>query len=167
MTINANPQIPFQAMPGLQHQTLAGSDEGLKHLSVWRQNMAPGAATPPHRHDCEEVVLVASGSGEVHMQGKVLRFGPDSTLVIPPNVDHQIFNTGSEPMMMVAAFVMGGWLGKSLAGVVQGQGSVLPLTNGIWFWSVAISATAWTLVQRYGQTTTPARREAAAVSASS
>ena len=70
-------------------------------------------------------------------------------------------------LMMVAAFVMGGWLGKSLAGVVQGQGSVLPLTNGIWFWSVAISATAWTLVQRYGQTTTPARREAAAVSASS
>jgi mannose-6-phosphate isomerase-like protein (cupin superfamily) len=29
---------------------------------------------------------------------------PDSTLVIPPNVDHQIFNTGSEPLMMVAAF---------------------------------------------------------------
>lgn len=54
-------------------------------------------------------------------------------------------------LMMVAAFAMGGWLGHSLAGVGQGNGSVLPLTNGIWFWSVLISATAWTLVQRFGE----------------
>jgi mannose-6-phosphate isomerase-like protein (cupin superfamily) len=106
MTIITNTQVPFQHMPGLQHQTLAGSDEGLKHLSVWRQTMAPGAATPPHRHDCEEVVLVASGSGEVHMGGEVLPFGPDSTLVIPPNVDHQIFNTGTDPLVTVAAFAV-------------------------------------------------------------
>lgn len=48
-------------------------------------------------------------------------------------------------LMMVAAFFMGGWLGKSLA--LQND-SVLPLTNGMWFWSVLIAATAWTLVQR-------------------
>ncbi len=54
-------------------------------------------------------------------------------------------------LMMVAAFAMGGWLGRSLAGIAQGSGSVLPLTNGIWFWSVLISATAWTLVQRFGE----------------
>ncbi|QCB48643.1 multidrug effflux MFS transporter [Hydrogenophaga sp. PAMC20947] len=62
-------------------------------------------------------------------------------------------------LMMVAAFGMGGWLGKSLAGIGEGQGSVLPLTNGIWFWSVVITAIAWTLVQRYGQVTTPPQRE--------
>ena len=66
-------------------------------------------------------------------------------------------------LMMVAAFVMGGWLGKSLAGIAQGQGSVLPLTNGIWFWSVVISATAWTLVQRYGESPAPLQRETPAV----
>lgn len=63
-------------------------------------------------------------------------------------------------LMMLAAFGMGGWLGKSLAGIAQGQGSVLPLTNGIWFWSVVITTIAWTLVQRYGQVGTPPRREA-------
>ncbi len=62
-------------------------------------------------------------------------------------------------LMMLAAFGMGGWLGKSLAGIAEGQGSVLPLTNGIWFWSVVITATAWTLVQRYGQLSTPPQRE--------
>jgi MFS transporter, DHA1 family, multidrug resistance protein len=51
-------------------------------------------------------------------------------------------------LMMVLAFFMGGWLGKSLA---ASQGSVQPLTNGMWFWSVLIALTAWTLVQRYGE----------------
>jgi DHA1 family bicyclomycin/chloramphenicol resistance-like MFS transporter len=62
-------------------------------------------------------------------------------------------------LMMVAVFGMGGWLGKSLAGIAQGEASVLPLTNGIWFWSVMITATAWTLVQRYGHSTAPPQRE--------
>lgn len=55
-------------------------------------------------------------------------------------------------LMMVMAFGMGGWLGKSLA---ANPSSVLPLTSGIWFWSVAIAATAWTLVQKHGEPRTP------------
>jgi DHA1 family bicyclomycin/chloramphenicol resistance-like MFS transporter len=47
-------------------------------------------------------------------------------------------------LMMVAAFVVGGWIGPRL------DGTVFVLTNGIWFWSVCISTVAWTLVQRYG-----------------
>jgi DHA1 family bicyclomycin/chloramphenicol resistance-like MFS transporter len=52
--------------------------------------------------------------------------------------------------MMLAAFGMGLWLGHSLAGIAPGQGTVLPLTNGIWFWSVLIATTAWTLVRWNG-----------------
>ena len=51
-------------------------------------------------------------------------------------------------LSMAAAFGMGGWLGVSLAGA----DSVLPPTNGLWFWSVLIAAVAWTLVQRFGET---------------
>ena len=91
-------------LPGIEHLTLAGSGQGLSRLSVWRQSMAPGSATPPHRHDCEEVVLVLEGSGEVHIAGKPIAFGPDTTLVLPADVPHQIFNTGSVPLVTVAAF---------------------------------------------------------------
>jgi DHA1 family bicyclomycin/chloramphenicol resistance-like MFS transporter len=65
-------------------------------------------------------------------------------------------------LMMVAAFGMGGWLGLSLAGVASGTGTVLPLTNGIWFWSVCICAIAWTLVQRHGEVQAPPLRRPAA-----
>ncbi len=48
-------------------------------------------------------------------------------------------------LMMIAAFVVGGWLGRRL------DGTVFALTNGVWFWSVCIAVVAWTLVQRYGE----------------
>ncbi|MGH8846777.1 MAG: Bcr/CflA family drug resistance efflux transporter, partial [Polaromonas sp.] len=48
-------------------------------------------------------------------------------------------------LMMVAAFGMGGWLGSQMDGTVR------PLTNGVWFWSVLIAAMAWTLVRKYGE----------------
>ncbi|MBK9441694.1 MAG: multidrug effflux MFS transporter [Comamonadaceae bacterium] len=47
-------------------------------------------------------------------------------------------------LMMVCAFGMGFWLGGHM------DGTVLPLTLGIWFWSVLIATSAWTLVQRHG-----------------
>lgn len=92
------------SLPGIEHLTLAGAAQGLSRLSVWRQSMAPSCATPPHQHDCEEVVLVVEGSGEVEIGGRRVAFGPDTTLVLPPNVPHQIFNTGSVALVTVAAF---------------------------------------------------------------
>ena len=47
-------------------------------------------------------------------------------------------------VMMLCAFAMGGWLGTHM------DGTVLPLTLGVCFWSVLIAGSAWTLVQRHG-----------------
>ncbi len=54
-------------------------------------------------------------------------------------------------LMTVAAFLMGGWIGRRLGGAATGADAVLVLTQGIWFWSVLIAAIAWTLVQRHGE----------------
>ncbi len=104
MHVHRNAELPHAVLPGIEHTTLAGADLGARHLSVWRQTMAPGAATPPHRHDCEEVVLVQSGRGQVLIDGRAIDFGPDTTLVLPAGVDHQIVNTGDEPVCTIAAF---------------------------------------------------------------
>jgi len=88
-------------IPGVAHTTWAGQAEGLSQLSLWCQAMQPGAATPPHSHDCDEVVLCTAGHGEVHVDGQVHRFGPDSLLVLRRGLVHRIFNTGSEPLETV------------------------------------------------------------------
>ena len=49
-------------------------------------------------------------------------------------------------LMMLAAFVVGNWLGTHM------DGTVFPLALGMWFWSLLIALAAWTLVQRYGKT---------------
>ncbi len=48
-------------------------------------------------------------------------------------------------LMMVLAFAMGGWLGTHMDGTVR------PLTHGVWFWSVLVALTAWTVVRKYGE----------------
>ena len=48
-------------------------------------------------------------------------------------------------LMMLAAFAMGSWLGTHM------DGTVLPLTLGVWFWSALIALAAWSLVQKYGE----------------
>ena len=104
MYVHRNSELPRAALPGIEHSTLAGRDLGARHISMWRQSLAPGAATPPHRHDCEEVVLVESGRGQLHVDGSIVEFGPDSTLVLPAGCDHQIVNSGDEPLRTLAVF---------------------------------------------------------------
>lgn len=83
---------------GVAHATWAGQAQGLSQLSLWRQSMQPGTATPPHCHDCDEVVLCTAGQGEVHVDGQVHRFDAHSLLVFRRGQIHQIFNTGGQPL---------------------------------------------------------------------
>jgi mannose-6-phosphate isomerase-like protein (cupin superfamily) len=103
MYVIVNRDQPATHLPGIEHRTLAGGDQGLARLSVWEQIVAPGAETPPHQHDCEEVVVVSEGYGELRIGGEALRYGPGSTLAIPPNVVHQIVNVGATPLKLLAA----------------------------------------------------------------
>lgn len=48
-------------------------------------------------------------------------------------------------LMMAVAFGIGLWLGRFM------NGTVMPLALGVGFWSVCVSLTAWTAVQKYGE----------------
>ena len=109
------------ALPGIAHVTWAGEAEGLNQLSLWRQSMAPGTATPPHSHDCDEVVLCLGGEGEIHVDGEVHRFATDTTIVLPRGPVHQIFNTGTKPLETL------GILGQTPVVTRLPDGSELPL----------------------------------------
>lgn len=104
MYVHDQPRPTPSPIPGLDHATWAGSPIGLEHLSLWRQTIAPGAATPLHRHDCEELVLCSAGRGELHIDGQVHAFGADQTLAIPRDALHQIFNTGPLPLEILGIF---------------------------------------------------------------
>jgi mannose-6-phosphate isomerase-like protein (cupin superfamily) len=104
MTIIDNSTIQQYTLPGLLHQTLAGQNDGLKRMEVWIQTIEPRGETPVHYHDCEEVIVILRGSGRASIKGKNTEFGLNSTLIIAPEVVHQIVNTGNEEMFLIAAF---------------------------------------------------------------
>jgi quercetin dioxygenase-like cupin family protein len=104
MPIIENADVQQFRVPGLAHQTLAGHEHGLKALEVWIQTIAPGSATPVHRHTCEEIVIVLRGSGRVTIEGEETNFGANTTIVVPPQTVHQIMNTADEEMFIIAAF---------------------------------------------------------------
>lgn len=104
MAIIDNSTIKKFTLPGIVHQTLAGKRDGLKGTEVWMQTIDPHGETPVHYHDCEEVIVILRGSGRASIEGKNTVFGPNTTLVIPPRVVHQIVNSGNEDMVLIAAF---------------------------------------------------------------
>jgi quercetin dioxygenase-like cupin family protein len=106
MPIVKNAELEVLELPGIRHQTIAGHRQGVETMEVWLQTIAPGAATPVHRHACEEVILVLSGSGTCTVAGKTTTFGANSTLILEPDVVHQIVNTSDVDMKLVAALTM-------------------------------------------------------------
>ncbi|MCK9990388.1 MAG: cupin domain-containing protein [Rugosibacter sp.] len=121
MPIVNNDELETLELPGLRHQTIGGHKQGVKTMEVWLQTIAPGAATPVHCHACEEVILVLSGAGTCTVRGEVFTFGSNSTLVLEPDVVHQIVNTSDEEMRLVAA------LGMAPVRVKTADGAALPL----------------------------------------
>lgn len=108
-------------LPGIAHSTWASAADGLSQISIWRQTLAPGAATPPHSHDCDEVVMCMSGWGEVHGEGLVQRFGADSLVVLPKNRVHQLFNVGPMSLEIVGIF------GSTPVATLLPDGQAIPL----------------------------------------
>ena len=106
MPIVNNADLETLELPGIRHQTIAGHRQGVETMEVWLQTIAPGAATPVHCHACEEVILILSGAGTCTVEGKTTSFGPNSTLILEPDVVHQIVNTSDVDMKLVAALAM-------------------------------------------------------------
>ena len=106
MPIVDHAALPALKLPGLEHRTIAGHDQGLKTMEVWLQTMEPGAATPVHRHACEEVIVILEGSGEVTLEGETRPFQANTTLVVPRDAVHQLINTGGRSVVLVAALGM-------------------------------------------------------------
>ncbi|MGR8946720.1 MAG: cupin domain-containing protein [Gammaproteobacteria bacterium] len=106
MKILHNAETPNFKIQGIAHQTLAGARDGLSSVEIWRQIIAPGGASPVHRHDCEEVLVMLEGKGVCKTADEVFEFGQDDTVCIPPNTVHQISNNSDVDLCIVATLAM-------------------------------------------------------------
>lgn len=106
MPVFRKTQNQVHTMQGNHIAGVATPASGARGVEMWRGRMDAGSATPPHRHDTEEVVLFLSGSGRATVADREVRWEPGDTLILPAGEVHQIFaETASE---FVGAMPIGG-----------------------------------------------------------
>lgn len=130
MTVLSHADAEAYRLPGLEHRTLASLVNGTYTMEIWRQTLAPGAVTPMHRHACEEAIVILAGRGECRMHGRIETFSADATLVIESDAVHQLANTGTEPLELIAV------LGMTPVTVLDAAGHLMQLP-----WDTPLRAT--------------------------
>ncbi len=101
MELIDNAEVRKFHFEGNYQQTLAGADQGLKTMEVWRLSLAPGTEIPAYNHPGEVVALTLRGTGRVVVDGKPVEVRPDTTLVIPPGTSRQVANTGEGELVLL------------------------------------------------------------------
>lgn len=107
MAIVTHRDVPTFELQGNLMTGVATPSRGARQVEAWYTTLAPGAATPPHVHDAEEVVVVLRGAGELRVGDGCQPFVAPCTLIAPAGLTHQIVNTGGEPLDAVAAMPIG------------------------------------------------------------
>ncbi len=107
MAIVNHRDLPDYGLNGNHHLGIATRERGAKELEAWYVTLTPGAATPVHRHDGEEIVVVLSGRGDAISDAGIAPFEAPCTLVLAAGEFHQLRNTGSEDAVLVAAMRLG------------------------------------------------------------
>mgnify|MGYP001160781627 FL=1 len=72
-------------------------------LEVWELDV--GVSEGEHRHGeerpLEEIYYFLEGSGVMHIDGETIDVTQNDAVMVPPNVDHAIKNTGTGPLKMI------------------------------------------------------------------
>jgi quercetin dioxygenase-like cupin family protein len=63
--------------------------------------VGPHGCTPRHAHPWPHINFVASGAGELHLDGEDYEIEAGSFAFVPADVQHQYTNTGEEPLAFV------------------------------------------------------------------
>jgi quercetin dioxygenase-like cupin family protein len=99
-------QNMIHALQGNHVAGVATVASGAQQVEMWLGRMDANAATPPHAHDTEEVVLFLKGSGRATVADSEVRYRAGDTLILPAGVTHQIFS--ETECEFVAAMPIGG-----------------------------------------------------------
>jgi quercetin dioxygenase-like cupin family protein len=82
-----------------------GQNGGSADLVMGYEDIPPGQAIAPHRHEgADEIIFVHRGSGVVELGARTVAFSTGATIYIPKHVRIAMRNTGNEPVSIAFVF---------------------------------------------------------------
>jgi quercetin dioxygenase-like cupin family protein len=80
---------------------LVSQQVGAKDFLNGITKFGPGAAIAEHFHNCDECVLVITGSAVAHIDGVAYQVGPGDTSFIPAGIHHYFENASDSEEMRI------------------------------------------------------------------
>jgi quercetin dioxygenase-like cupin family protein len=78
---------------------------GSKHLTMFTEDLPPGAAIPRHKHSGSgEILILQSGRSRVHLGDTVKEVEAGATVFIPEDTWTSVEVVGSDPVSLIAIF---------------------------------------------------------------
>jgi len=98
---------PMESRPGVRDIKVIYPETGAaaKTLCMGIVEIEPGAHSPRHRHNCEEVYYVLQGKGYIQTEEGRHPFEAGDAVLNRENVYHAVYNTGQETVRLL---VVGG-----------------------------------------------------------
>ncbi len=126
-------QIPGRTYPARRRtQNLVGGASPIQatNFSLGHVTLEPnGGQVPWHQQDQEEIYFIAEGSGEMCLGEERTAVHAGQAVYIPPQVFHQLTNTGATPMRMIYCYGPAGEVAhwrQELAGTLPRAGVDAP-----------------------------------------
>ncbi len=99
--------VPLREVIGREVWDVVGGEK-LKgeDMSMMVVDVLPGSVSKPgHLHtDCEEIIFVASGEGDILINEEVVPLRPGDTVLIPKDVAHLTRNLTKERLRLICFF---------------------------------------------------------------
>jgi quercetin dioxygenase-like cupin family protein len=92
---------------GVTGRVLIGQSDGAKNFCMRIFELSENGYSPRHSHEWEHEIIIHSGSGEVLSDGNWMPVTKGHAVFIPGNEDHQIRNTGKNPLVFVCLIPSG------------------------------------------------------------
>lgn len=90
-------ETPNAVMTTLASPTLGGAER-----SLWRIDMAPGQAGPPHTFDVEQIWTVLDGGASIELDGELLALSTGDGVVLPAAVPRRVIADPSAGLAAIA-----------------------------------------------------------------
>lgn len=89
--------------PNAMMRTYASPEQGGSALAVWRTEMAPGAAGPPHVLSSEQTIVVLEGRLTLESGDETWTLSAGDSVTVPADANRQIRNNGDTLLVTVSA----------------------------------------------------------------
>jgi mannose-6-phosphate isomerase-like protein (cupin superfamily) len=108
MPVIPAPAEPTHQLPGTSFTSLATPTRGTTETCVWQVEIAAGTPSTPHTLTREEVFVVLEGTAAVRIGGDEGAAGTGDAVVVPADVQFELWNAGDGPLRLLCCMPVGG-----------------------------------------------------------